>query len=82
MHYEIPSQEPRASGSERVPEKRGGKVNDLRERERERERESRHIQSSHLREELWTKLGLLVLRKSKRQHNMMCWDQITWLNTN
>jgi hypothetical protein len=34
MHYEIPSQEPRASGSERVPEKRGGKVNDLREREK------------------------------------------------
>jgi len=60
-------------------EKGGGSEWSEREREGERERESRHIQSSHLREELWTKLGLLVLRMSKRQHKMMCWNQITWL---
>jgi hypothetical protein len=47
---------PELLGLKESQRKGGGKVNDQREREREREgereRESRHIQSSHLREEL------------------------------
>jgi hypothetical protein len=39
------------------------------ERERERESESRHIQSSHLQEELWTKL--LRMSKKTAQHDVL-----------
>jgi hypothetical protein len=60
MHYEIPSQEPRASGSERVPEKRGGEVNDRRERERERGREKVDISNLH------------IFGKNFEQ-NLVCW---------